>query len=124
MMSDFEISPLTLGTVSLGLNYGVFEGQHQPDQQTAMHLIDTALKNGINCFDTAREYGTAETLLGELLSGKAAKRAVIVTKFKISKEAVGNFSLAKEQARSSVLASLQQLKLARLPVCLFHMVSG
>lgn len=61
--------------------------------------------------------------MGELLSGTSVGQVSIVTKFKISKEAVGDFSLAKEQARSSVLASLQQLKLARLPFCLFHMVS-
>ncbi|MBZ4191399.1 aldo/keto reductase [Niabella beijingensis] len=122
-IGNYEIPGLTLGTVSLGLNYGVFNGQEQPDEGIALSLLHTALENGITCFDTAREYGTAETLLGDLLSEVFPRQAAVVTKFKITKEALGDLSLAKEQARNSVLESRAQLNLPMLPFCLFHMVS-
>jgi len=119
-----DISPLTLGTVSLGLQYGVFPGQQQPDTAAAQQLLRQARANGITTFDTAREYGSAEQLLGGLISDVQAPGVQVVSKFKITGEATINPALAKEQALRSVTASLRCLNLNRLPYCLFHMVSG
>ncbi|MCF3107704.1 aldo/keto reductase [Niabella sp. CC-SYL272] len=123
-IGKFEISALTLGTVSLGIPYGVFSGQQQPDIDAAGQLLRTALQLGIRSFDTAREYGIAEQLLGALVAEGVPPGTAIVSKFKITSAAVADPALAKQQAYDSVRASLRCLNLDQLPICLFHMVSG
>ncbi|SDD11452.1 aldo/keto reductase [Niabella drilacis] len=120
----FEISALTLGTVSLGIPYGVFSGQQQPDTGVAGQLLRAASKYGISSFDTAREYGIAEQLLGTLVADGLSAGTAIVSKFKITADAVTRPALAKQQAFDSVRESLCRLNLGQLPFCLFHMVSG
>ncbi|MCD2422541.1 aldo/keto reductase [Niabella pedocola] len=119
-LGAYTIPALTLGTVGLGISYGVFEGQQQPDVQAGTGLIARAIEEGITAFDTAREYGRAEALLANITSDE---RVAVISKFKITKEAVNDKTLAMEQAYQSVKESLQVLNISRLPVCLFHMVS-
>ena len=120
----YEITALTLGTVSLGMQYGVFRGQQQPDTHAAGQLLRAAARYGITSFDTAREYGIAEQLLGALVPEDLPSGTAIISKFKITKEAVADPVLAKQQALDSVRKSLRCLNLERLPFCLFHLVSG
>ncbi len=63
-----RISKLVLGTVQLGTAYGIANINGQPDKQLAFEIIETAWRNGINCFDTAQSYGTSESILGEALN--------------------------------------------------------
>ena len=53
-----------LGTVQLGLPYGVGNRTGQPSQQEAVRIIAAACEAGVNCFDTAAAYGTSEQVLG------------------------------------------------------------
>lgn len=57
-------SSLVLGTVQLGLPYGVANKTGQPDQAMAIDIVRTAWENGIGEFDTAQDYGLSEQLLG------------------------------------------------------------
>ncbi|MBO9592667.1 MAG: aldo/keto reductase [Niabella sp.] len=119
-LGAYKIPALTLGTVGLGMNYGVFEGQEQPDAQAGTRLIARAIEAGVTAFDTAREYGRAEALLAGVAQDE---RVTVISKFKITKEAIGDRALAMEQAYQRVKESLRVLNISRLPVCLFHMVS-
>ncbi|WP_300600468.1 aldo/keto reductase [Niabella sp.] len=119
-LGAYKIPALTLGTVGLGINYGVFEGQEQPDVQAGARLIARAVETGVTAFDTAREYGTAEALLAGVAQDE---RVTVISKFKITREAAENKTLAMQQAYQSVRESLRVLNISRLPVCLFHMVS-
>lgn len=57
-------SSLVLGTVQLGLPYGVANRTGQPDQAVATEIVRTAWENGIREFDTAQDYGVSEAMLG------------------------------------------------------------
>ncbi len=60
------MSELCLGTVQLGMKYGVNnELGRQPTLEESYAILQGALDMGIYCFDTASAYGTAETVLGE-----------------------------------------------------------
>ena len=60
------MSGLCLGTVQLGMKYGVNnELGRQPTLEESYAILQGALDMGIYCFDTASAYGTAETILGE-----------------------------------------------------------
>ena len=62
-----KISSLVLGTAQLGMNYGIANINGKPAKQLVFKIIETAWKNGINCFDTAQGYGASENFLGEAL---------------------------------------------------------
>jgi aryl-alcohol dehydrogenase-like predicted oxidoreductase len=71
-------SGLTVSVVGLGCNnFGM-----RIDLETARPVVDTAIEQGINLFDTADVYGrgTSETILGELLKGRRDD-AIIATKW-------------------------------------------
>lgn len=76
-----DISVLSLGTVQLGLNYGINNADGKPNQATANEILDCAMANGINTLDTAGAYGDSEVVIGNWLRGvPQEKRPFIVTK--------------------------------------------
>lgn len=55
-----------LGTVQLGMNYGVNNVLgRQPNTEESFAILDGALKLGVNWYDTASVYGDAEKILGK-----------------------------------------------------------
>lgn len=57
---------LCLGTVQLGLKYGINNQiKRQPTSYEGYQILRTAKKNGIEYLDTASAYGNAEKLIGE-----------------------------------------------------------
>ena len=43
-----HISAFSLGTVQLGMNYGINNATGKPDTQTSNAILDLALESGIN----------------------------------------------------------------------------
>ena len=84
-MSNASLSKLTLGTVQLGLNYGVANKAGKPSLEKAFNMLETATRNGITSFDTAAFYGDSEVVLGKYFSQNknAAQAAQITTKIRI-----------------------------------------
>jgi len=72
---------LVLGTVQLGMDYGVANKTGKPDLRTAFEIVRTAWDHGISFFDTAQAYGDSEEVLGKcfkkLRVGNKAQPAVI-----------------------------------------------
>ena len=101
-----EISGMTLGTVHLGLDYGIANKEGKPDEEKAFGILDTAFATGINCLDTASDYGDSEKVIGKYLSLRKKKRhdLVIVTKFKL-----GNIS--QSDAETKILKSVNPERL-------------
>jgi aryl-alcohol dehydrogenase-like predicted oxidoreductase len=73
------VSELGLGTVQLGLPYGVSNRGGQPSEDEAVAILAGALNSGIRTIDTAPAYGESEQLLGRLLPAGAAVRIVTKT---------------------------------------------
>lgn len=57
--------PLVLGTVQLGMNYGIANRTGQPGMDLAVDIVKTAWESGVRYFDTAQAYGDSERVLGE-----------------------------------------------------------
>ena len=68
---------LALGTVQFGLHYGVSNAAGRVSADEVARILDAAEAAGIRVLDTARGYGTAEAVLGELHAGE---RFDVVTK--------------------------------------------
>lgn len=58
---------LVLGTVQLGMPYGIANESGQPDYQQAKAIVLAAWEGGIRYFDTAQGYGESETVLARAL---------------------------------------------------------
>ena len=79
--SGLRVSPLALGTVELGMDYGLkVPGAYgRPPEDEAVRLVRAALDAGVDFIDTARAYGESEKVLGKALRGRRDE-AVLATK--------------------------------------------
>lgn len=100
------VSGLSLGTVSLGIEYGIeAPGDHgRPSEADALSLLRNAAEEGINFFDTAPGYGDSERLLGIFLRSNPG--CLVATKVPVFKDAGGD-QLRGAALRRAVLTSLE-----------------
>lgn len=76
-----KIPGLVLGTVQLGLDYGIANSQGKPSFGQVEKIIQNSLDCGINFFDTAQAYGSSEEVLGKALEElKPEKDVFFITK--------------------------------------------
>jgi aryl-alcohol dehydrogenase-like predicted oxidoreductase len=105
-----------LGTVQLGLNYGIANKFGMPDLPTATRLVGIAWDQGVRIFDTAQAYGKSETVLGDCLRalGKT-EEARIVSKLP------PDLTLADSQRIPRLIdESLSRLGASRLEALFLH----
>ena len=118
--NGYKISQITLGTVQLGLDYGINNADGKPSEETAEQVLSTAIKGGITSFDTSSDYGTSEKVVGDYFK-KQDKKPLIITKF-----GVGSFDNplsekeTEKKIREQVESSLEILGYNKLPLLLSH----
>ena len=100
------VSEIGLGAWQLGVNSG-WQGMSEKE---ALELVQTALENGINFFDTAPNYGhgTGEARLGKALKNVDRSKIVINTKFGHTDSGITNFN--SDYIRESLEGSLKRLQ--------------
>lgn len=111
------MSELGLGTVQLGLPYGVSNRSGQPSEDEAAAILACALNSGIGTIDTAPAYGNAEGVLGRLLPAGATVRIVTKTPPLAGSEVTEEECAA---VRRSAERSLERLRRDRLDALLVH----
>lgn len=104
-------SRLVLGTAQLGMDYGVANTHGAPSRAQAFAILDQALAGGINTFDTAAAYGSAENVLGDWIEVRGVVGEVHV---------ISKMSGAAGSARDQIGSSLKRLRFERLDGCLLH----
>jgi aryl-alcohol dehydrogenase-like predicted oxidoreductase len=111
---------IILGTVQLGLNYGITNFNGKPSLSESLDIIQYALDNNINTFDTARAYGNSEYILG--LANKKYNNLNIITKLAplndISKS-ISNDALYG-MIDDSIKTSMNNLNITKLDTLLLH----
>ncbi len=93
---------LVLGTVQLGLPYGINNQTGKPSEGEAFLILDLCEREGIRYLDTAESYGESEQIIGSYFLKHPNHHFKILTKFK------SNEASLKKQLSSS---------LERLGVC-------
>jgi aryl-alcohol dehydrogenase-like predicted oxidoreductase len=107
---------LALGTVQLGLPYGIANQTGQPNQAVATEIVTAAWASGVRYFDTAQGYGSSEQVLGKALATlPGAAEARIISKLKTGHGAAGAATI-----REQVSGSLERLGLDSLWGALLH----
>ena len=119
-MARARPAELVLGSVQLGLPYGIANRTGQPSRSAAVALVQRASDRGVLEFDTARAYGDSEERLGEALATRRVGRTIT----KLSPLADLPADASREQVRAavdrSVSASMAALKRGRIDCLLLH----
>ncbi|MBL91637.1 MAG: hypothetical protein CMH56_07460 [Myxococcales bacterium] len=110
---------LVLGTVQLGMDYGVSNLGGQPSRQAAFELLTAAWEAGIRYFDTAPVYGS-ESLLGNFIIANGVNSEIkMLTKI----PEIKNMNSWEEQFNNSLSRSLDNLKCTTIDTLFFHHAS-
>ncbi|MBX7255994.1 MAG: aldo/keto reductase [Candidatus Hydrogenedentes bacterium] len=116
-MDNEEQPPrLILGTVQLGMPYGIANREGRPSPGEARRILEVALANGIRYFDTAQAYGDSERVLGDTLAELGALDTVFIT----SKLRATLDPRDTNQIAQSIEESLERLHLDCLWCMLLH----
>jgi uncharacterized protein len=117
-----SLSKLVLGTVQLGMEYGVNNKTGKPSREEAFSILDNAYENGINTLDTAFAYGDSEEVIGAWLEERKYKDVVsIISKMKPhSLNDYPDGTKSFEIVRGEVEKSLKRLGIEKLKGYLFH----
>ncbi len=110
---------LVLGSVQLGLAYGVANKTGKPSRGAALKLVRQAADAGVTQYDTARAYGDSEERLGEALDGRSVR-----TITKLSPLGDLPARATRDEVRSavdtSIAESLSALRKNRIDCLLLH----
>ena len=103
--TGLRVSSLGLGTVELGIDYGIDAPGHfgRPAVADSIRVVHAALDAGVNYIDTARAYGDSEKVLGSALNGR---RDQVVLATKAFTRSPDGSDLAGEALRSHMRAEL------------------
>jgi aryl-alcohol dehydrogenase-like predicted oxidoreductase len=125
--TGLQVSALALGTVELGLDYGIAAPGDfgRPDEAEAIRLVHAAIDAGITLIDTARAYGTSEEVLGKALAGR---RPAVVLASKARTTDDNGVTLHGESLRralhQSLDESLRQLQTDYLDLWQLHSIDA
>ena len=128
--TELRVSELSLGTVALGMPYGLGAGAHgadgvpPPTDNEAIALIHHAIDSGVNFFDTARAYGRSEALLGKALRDR---QQTVLVATKVSCQDNDGIDLSgrelADQMTESLHTSLRLLGTDYVDLLLLHSAS-
>ena len=118
MKSIGRISAMTLGTVQLGMNYGIANNAGKPGEAKSFSILRSALENGVTSLDTARAYGDSENVIGRFLKQWEGEVPYITTKVP-NLEGETPAEIVKS-AVESVEQSLENLGLSKVDAVMLH----
>ena len=101
---------LILGTVQLGLNYGINNSKGKPSRKNAFAILEEAYSQGIKYLDTAAAYGDSEEVIGSFHS-TSQKQFSILTKF---------HTKGDDQIAKLISSALKRLNVPEIEVLFFH----
>lgn len=110
------IDRLVLGTVQLGMPYGINNKIGKPDFSSACDIVNSAFSQGIRRFDTAQGYGDSEAVLGRVFD-----KLKVGTQAKVYSKLHPGMDFNREDAvRESLEDSLSRLRISQLEGLLLH----
>ena len=97
------IKKLVLGTVQLGLDYGINNQSGRPTQDSAFEILNIAYDKGVSILDTAEAYGNSQEIIGNFLKKYPHKSFKIITKLSANSEVKSEGFLNHLEKNCSIL---------------------
>ena len=116
-----DLSAFALGTVQLGLTYGLGEHSEKPTEEAAFAILDRAVDLGVNTLDTANNYGDSEAVIGRWLTKRKAegkKLPYIVTKVGPLKH--GSYDILRYDVLYQLEGCMKRLCIDKLDIFMLH----
>lgn len=116
-----KMSAFSLGTVQLGMSYGLGEAREKMSEEKAFSILDTAMENGVDNLDTANNYGDSEAVIGRWLgTRKRAGKSLpwIVTKIGPLKH--GSFDILRDDVMRQVEGCQKNLGVDTIDCLMLH----
>lgn len=108
--------PDDLGTVQLGMDYGIANTQGKPDYRKAAAIVEAAWSGGIRHFDTAQSYGDSEAVLGAVLHDLGvALEARVASKLSVQLDPAN-----AAEVEASIEGALKRLRVDHLWCMMLH----
>jgi len=115
-ITERQIDRLVLGSAQIGMCYGINNRIGKPKQYEAEKLIIGAWNQGIREFDTAKAYGTSESIIGSTLNKLGlSQKARIISKPNSTTNHLDSLALQRE-----LDDSLEKLKIPSLHGWMIH----
>ncbi len=116
------LSKLTLGTVQLGIPYGIANQSGMPDEALAQDILEEAWRNGVTSFDTAAAYGQSEKRIGFFVEKHPERIPLLLIATKGSLKPAS--TLTEEACERSLFEQLEaskvSLRLRTVPLYMAH----
>ena len=116
-----DLSAFALGTVQLGIEYGLGEHAAKPTEEAAFAILDRAVDLGVNTLDTANNYGDSEAVIGRWLTKRRAegkKLPYIVTKVGPLKH--GSYDILRDDVMYQLEGCMKRLCIDKLDIFMLH----
>ena len=116
-----KLSNMSLGTVQLGMNYGIANSLGKPDEAKSNAMLRCAFENGVTSLDTARAYGNSEEVLGNFFKGyMPCEPAFITSKIIIDLPDTSTEKEVEAKMTESLEKSLECLGVDKLDCYMLH----
>lgn len=119
-IKGLDVSALTLGTVQLGMNYGINNTNGKPSENEGLSILKIAERGGVTMLDTSNDYGESEKVIGRYMRENLDTPLGICTKFRIDAVKAGE---VKRALYESAEGSLKNLSVSKLPIFMSHIES-
>ena len=116
-----KLSMFSLGTVQLGMNYGIGDDRAKPSEEKAFALLDRAMELGVDNLDTANNYGDSEAVIGRWLRSRKAEGKDcpwVVTKIGPLKH--GSFDIVRDDILRQTEGCLKTLGVDTIDCLMLH----
>ena len=113
-----KLSAMTIGTVQLGMNYGIANRGGKPDEEKSFAMLRSAFENGITSLDTARAYGNSEEVIGRFLKTWEGDLPYITTKIPNSGDTPAD--KLEQYVVETLEASLETLGVKKVDAVMLH----
>lgn len=116
-----NLSRFSLGTVQIGMTYGLGEHKAKPSEDAAYALLDQAMALGIDNLDTANNYGDAEEVIGRWMAKRRSENKScpwVVTKIGPMKH--GSFDILRDDILRQTEGCCKNLGVETLDCLMLH----
>jgi 1-deoxyxylulose-5-phosphate synthase len=122
--TGIQVSEVAFGGVEIGIPYGigVESAADMISEAQAIRLLNASFDSGINFYDTARQYGQSESIIGKAFQNKR-EAVIIATKcrhFVDEGGGIPGYSVLKKIIETSLKESLGALRTDYIDVFMLH----